>query len=278
MRWKRFLSVLVAGSSFAIISCTEDSQTPTTAVQTAPEVRLASASAGEAREAKAKGRRIGEQHNEAMELIRKRIMVASHKKGAPLTTEEAYAVLQETLNAFFISKGYRGVGRSEVGEWRNRISRHGNNGPALASELTAATSDVVLSGEAHAYLNEIVSLADQAGYYGYGWLEWQLAQLESGAAATLSGTDLEAVYAVSSVALSSAAYWPSFSDEWYRMCGGQLVCDGSGGGATIQRVSMGWRVLASDVVGGIGGFMLSGPPGALVGAAVASSCAIIAEL
>lgn len=272
------LSVLVVGSSVVVASCTQDNETPTSSVQASQEVRHAAASASEVREARENGRRTGAQHNEAMELVRKRIMVASHKKGAPLTTEEAYAVLQETLNAFFTSKGYQGVGRSDVSQWRDRISKHGNNGPALAAGFSTASSDVALSDQAHAYLNEIVSLADQAGYYGYDWLSSELMRVESAASGTLAGVDLEAVYAISSVALSSAAYWPSYSDDWYRMCGSQLVCDESGGGMTIQRVSMGWRVLASDVVGGIGGFMLSGPPGALVGAAVASSCAIIAEL
>lgn len=278
MRWKIAVAFMVAGSSLVVTSCTQDSQSPTTGVYAGREMRTAPASIREIQESRENGRRIGEQHNEAMELVRKRILVASHKKGAPLTTEEAYSVLQETLNDFFTSRGYRGVGRSEVGTWRNRISRHGNNGPALAAEFTTSSSDVTLSDQANAYLNEIVSLADQAGYYGYGWLQSQLAQVESAASATLSGADLDAVYAVSSVTLSSAAYWPSYSDEWYRMCGTQLECDGSGDGATIQRVSMGWRVLASDAVGAIGGFILSGPPGALVGAAVASSCAIIAEL
>jgi len=282
MRFKVFLSTLVVASSLAVASCTQDSQSPTAGTRATQEARQAPASAREIQDAKQKGRRIGEQHNEAMELVRKRIIVASHKKGAPLTTDEATGVLQATLNDFFTSKGYRGVGRGEVDAWRDRIGKHGNNGAALRTEFTATSDGVQLSAAAMGYLDQMVYLADIAGYYGYQWLETEIWAIESSAAASLSGTDLEAVYAVSSVTMGSAAYWPAYSDDWYRMCGTQLVCDGSGGGGgggpAIQRVSMGWRVLASDVVGGIGGFMLSGPPGALVGAAVASSCAIIAEL
>jgi len=214
-----------------------------------------------------------------MELVRKRILVASHKKGAPLTKDEAIGVLHETLNDYFTSKGYRAIGRAEVNVWRNRIAKHGNNGPSLLTEVTATSDNVQLSAEANAYLSEMVSLADQAGYYGFEWLQSQLSRIESSASATLSGVDLEAVFTVSSVTLSSAAYWPSFSDEWYRMCGTQLVCDGSGGGgAVIQRVSMGWRVLATDVVCAVGGFLYGGPPGAFFTAAIGSSAAIIAEL
>jgi hypothetical protein len=214
-----------------------------------------------------------------MELVRKRILVASHKKGAPLTKDEAFGVLHETLNDYFTKKGYEGVGRAEVDVWRNRIAKHGNNGPRMLAEVTATSENVQLSAEANAYLSEMVSLADQAGYYGFEWLRSQLSHIESSASATLSGVDLEAVFAVSSVTLSSAEYWPSFSDEWYRMCGTQLVCDGSGGGGpAIQRVSMGWRVLAIDVVGAIAGFALGGPPGAFWTSAAASSAAIIAEL
>lgn len=279
MRFTVFLSTLVVASSLAVASCSQDSQTPTAGPQARQEVRHAPASAREVQDAKQRGRRIGEQHNEAMELVRKRIMVASHKKRAPLTKDEAIAVLQEALNDYYTSKGYSGVGRGEVDAWRNRITKHGNDGPALLSEFTATSDTVQLSAEAHAYLNEMVYLAGEAGYYGYEWLESQLRTIENSASGTLSGIDLEAVYTVSSVTLSSAAYWPSFSDEWYQMCGTQLVCDESGdGGATIQRLSLGWRVLASDVVGAIGGFLIPAPGGAAVGAAVASSCAIIGDL
>lgn len=279
MRFQVFFSTLVVVSSLGVASCSQDSQTPTAGTQARREVRHTAASAREVQDAKQKGRRIGEQHNEAMELVRRRIMIASHRKGAPLTSDEAIAVLQATLDEYYTSNGYGGVGRGEVDAWRNRISKHGNDGPALLSEFTATSETVQLSAQAHAYLDEMVYLAGEAGYYGYEWLEAQLRAIESSASETLSGTDLEAVFTVSSVTLSSAAYWPSYSDEWYQMCGTQLVCDQSGGGgAIIQRLSLGWRVLASDVVGAIGGFMIPAPGGAAVGAAVASSCAIIAEL
>jgi hypothetical protein len=214
-----------------------------------------------------------------MELVRKRILVVSRKKGAPLTKDEAIGVLHETLNDYFTSKGYQGVGRAEVDVWRNRIAKHGNHGPSLLTEVNATSDNVQLSAEANAYLNDIVSIADQAGYHGFEWLQSQLSYIESSASVSLSGVDLEAVFTVSSVTLSSAAYWPSFSDEWYRMCGIELVCDGSGGGgAVIQRVSMGWRVLATDVVCAVGGFLYGGPLGAFFTAAIGSSAAIIAEL
>jgi len=280
MRLKVFLSSFVVASSLAVASCSQDSQTPTAGTQARQEVRHTPASAREVQDARQKGRRIGDQHNKAMELIRKRIIVASHKKGAPLTSDEATAVLQGTLNDYYTSKGYRGVGRGEVDAWFNRISKHGNNGPALLGEFTATSGAVRLSAEAQAYLDEMVYLAEEAGYYGYEWLQSQLWAIENAASGTLTGIDLEAVFTVSSVTLSSAAYWPSFSDEWYQMCGTQLVCDLSGGrSATIQgRLPLGWRVLGIDVVGASGGFLTAGPAGAAIGAAVASSCAIIAEL
>jgi len=51
-----------------------------------------------------------------------------------------------------------------------------------------------------------------------------------------------------------------------------------GNGPATQRLSMGWRVLATGVVSAIGGFLLGGPVGAGITAAIGSSAAIIAEL
>jgi hypothetical protein len=279
MRFKVFFSTLVVASSLAVASCSQDSQTPTADIQVRQDVRQTRASAGEVQDAKAKGRRIGEQHTEAMQFVRKRIMVASHKKGAPLTKDEATAVLQEALYDYMTSNGYRGVGRGEVDAWRNRIAKHGYHAPALLADFTATSDEVQISAEAYAYLNQMVYIADLAGSYGYEWLESQIWAIESSASGSLSGTDLQVVLEVSSVTLSSAAYWTSYSDEWYQMCGSQLVCDGSGGGGiTIQGLSLGWKVLGSDVVGAIGGALVPAPGAVAAGAFVASACAIIGAL
>jgi hypothetical protein len=279
MRLKLILSSFVVASSIAVASCSQDSQTPTVDTRARQDVRQTRASASEVKGAKEKGRRIGQQHTEAMEFVRKRIMVASHQKGAPLTKDEATAVLHGALNDYLTSNGYRGLGRSEVDAWRNRIAKHGNNAPALLTEFTATSDGVQLSAEAHAYLNQMVYLADIAGAYGYEWLESELWGIENSASGTLSGRDLEVVFEVSSVTLSSAAYWTSFADEWYRMCGSQLVCDGSSGeGAVIQGLSLGWKVLGSDVVGAIGGALVPAPGAVAAGAFVASACAIIGAL
>ena len=279
MRLKIFLSALAVASSLAVASCSQDSQTPTAGIQVRQDVRRTRASAGEVQDAKEKGRRIGEQHTEAMQFVRKRIVVASHKKGAPLSKDEATAVLQEALYEYLTSNGYRGVGRGEVDVWRNRITKHGYHAPALLADFTATSDAVQISAEAYAYLNQMVYIADIAGEYGYAWLESEIWAIENSASGTLSGTDLQAVFEVASVTLSSAAYWTSYSDEWYQMCGTQLVCDGSGGGGvTIQRLSLGWKVLGSDVVGAIGGVMVPAPGAVAAGAFVASACAIIGAL
>jgi hypothetical protein len=279
MRLKSFLSAVVVASSLAVASCSQDSQTPTAGVQVGQDVRQTRASASEVQEAKVKGRRLGEQHTEAMQFVRKRIMVASRKKGAPLTKDEATAVLQEALDQYLTSNGYRGVGRGDVDAWRNRIAKHGYRAPALLADFTATSDAVQISAEAYAYLNQMVYLADIAGYYGYEWLQSEIWAIENSAAATLSGTDLQAVFEVSSMTLESAAYWTSYSDEWYRMCGSQIVCDGSwGGGITIQRLSLGWKVLGSDVAGAIGGLLVPAPGSVAAGAFVASACAIIGAL
>ena len=117
-----------------------------------------------------------------------------------------------------------------------------------------------------------------------GQLQVQLRDVERRAAAELTGTDLEAVYATSSVTQSSANYWETNYDQWAalctedpRACASITNPPGGGGGATIQRVN-GWKVLGADVVGCVGGFLMGAWPGCAVSAATGSVSSVIGQL
>jgi hypothetical protein len=160
---------------------------------------------------------------------------------------------------------------------------------------------------AQEYVDQVIYLADQADYHrSLELLRSQLVQLEQAAATELSGTDLEAVYATSSVAISSAEYWPANAQYWAALCGTDITCYPGGGGGggmepplepmanrnvetltrhgpspthsaggSVNQMVNGWKVLGADCAGALGGFLMAGWPGAVVNGGVASTIAVI---
>lgn len=233
---------------------------------------------------------IGIMHNQAMDQVARDLRHAAKKKGAMLTREETFVVLEASLDKFYRTRGVGMLSAAEARSWREFLQARPNaSARDLLREIAVVTTsetEIVLSPRAQEYVDQIALLADEVGMYGsVAWLQQQLATLEQSAAQELSGTDLDAVYATSAVAVSSAEYWPTNAEAWYAMCGEDIYCAGPGGGPgggspdmpQIERIN-GWKVLGADVIGAAGGFLRGGWPGAAVGAAVTSSVAVIMQL
>lgn len=268
MRITRLITVL-ASSIIVAAACTDQPSAPQIPVSI-HQSRSSMASVSAARDS---GRRIGALHNQAMEAVRHALKKAAHKKGAPLTQEEMYIVAQESLDDFYYSHKIGHVHTADIDRWRSFLaSRHGGPATQMAGDVyTTMDVAIQLSTRTYDYLNQIAVLTDQAQVFGSAWLAGELSQLEGAASSELSGDDLEAVYAVASVAQSSAEYWPAYADQWNAMCGTEVTCTDTMG-------INGWKVLAADVVGALGGFLMSGPVGAAVSGAVASTLSMIGQM
>ena len=232
---------------------------------------------------------VGREHNQALDHVLRELQVAARRQG-PLTKQEALRIAEATLQKVFRNH-LPGRDVSDDLRWWSEFLRDRQN--ASARELGATmdlqsagtlSGDIVVSSRGWDYLNQILYLADIAG--SVAELQQSLAGLEAAASGELASQDLEAVYVVSSVAASSAEYWDANYSTWEALCtdspdlcGGStaLLSLSSDGDVVSLRIN-GWKVLAADVLGAIGGFLLGGPVNAVVAAAVGSSVSVISQM
>jgi len=251
---------------------------------------------------------VGQLHNEAMEHVRVSLRTAAQSKGARLTRAETFFVVESSLDEFF---RMRGVGRLHPEDMQISLrfltDRHQASGQKLLADVSVLSGGVTVSPRVYEFVDQIVYLTDQADYHrSTEVLRVQLIQLEQAAASELSGTDLEAVYATASVAISSAEYWPANAQYWADLCGTDITCYPPGGGCdtvcdplnlfsqdqssgvevgklqgdagdggSVNQMVNGWRVLGADVVGAFGGFLMGGWAGSAIVGGVSSTNAVI---
>lgn len=232
---------------------------------------------------------VGRQHNDALDRVLQALQLAAQRQG-PLTKADALRIAEATLRSLH---GEQSPGRNRFTSLRGwdeiLRERPGASARQLGASLSlesvgAGATQISVSSRTWEYLNHILYLSDVAG--SVLELQQALASLENSARGELAFQDLEAVYVVSSVAGSSAEYWDANYDAWRAMCttspelctGVEVPLSVSSDGEIISARINGWKVLAADVVGGIAGFMRGGVPGAVIGAAAASTSSIIGQM
>jgi hypothetical protein len=226
---------------------------------------------------------VGVIHNQALGYGFQQIRQATHTdRKTSLTKDDYYRIAETSLATFFDQRGMGRLTAGQARDWRGILEQHPNaSARELAGVMALQPNDgslIDVSPEAWSYLNQILWIADNAQTMTE--LSDQLVAVEFQAGSTLSGTDLEIVYATAAVTASSAAYWEANYDQWHSLCEADpLACSGEAipGEMTIQRVN-GWKVLGADVVGCIAGFYGGAWVGCAIGAAAASINSIIGQI
>jgi hypothetical protein len=232
---------------------------------------------------------VGAIHNQALDYAfreLKRSSATSLRTGG-LTKDDYFQISETSLREYFSQRRVGLLRAEEARRWREVITANPRaSARELAETMTiqeGGETPIELSSRAWDYLNEILLIAD--GAQDMSQLDAQLSDVETRAEGELTGTNLEAVYATASVTRSSAVYWEANYDQWASLCtqdreactGVTEPPSGSPGGPAVQRVN-GWKVLAADVVGCIGGFLVGAWPGCAVTAGVASVNSVIGQV
>jgi hypothetical protein len=231
---------------------------------------------------------VGTIHNQALDYAFREIKrsSATSLRTGGLTKDDYFEISETSLREYFSQRRVGLLRAEEARRWREAITANPRaSARELAETMTiqeGGETPIELSSTAWDYLNEILLIAD--GAQDMSQLDAQLSDVETRAAGELTGTDLEAVYATASVTRSSAIYWEANYDQWASLCtqdreactGVTEPPSGNPGGAAVQRVN-GWKVLAADVVGCIGGFLVGAWPGCAVTAGVASVNSVIGQ-
>jgi hypothetical protein len=232
---------------------------------------------------------VGEKHNALLKDIYKALKAEKLIAGK-LTRERLVSVASRACHDFMREHAFPAAYCAPVDELRS-AGRAPQRSDAVATAATLASSTL------QSYL---ASIESATGYMStVGEYHNHVAQIESSAAATLTGQDLELLYAVTSVAVGSAYYWDAEVETWYDLVnpGCTQNCQHSvtvgAAGSRQQPLEpagltwwgrAGWRILGADVGGAIGGAFagivtgVGAAPAAFGAAAGSSASRAILEL